>query len=130
MTTKLRRSIKIAPGLKLNINKKSIGLSAGVNGARISVNSKGGKTATVGIPGTGLSTTQYLGKKKSPIAFYVFGVIFLLVGLYCLRFSDLITGIVTMALGLLLIGVGMKRAKDAHVQQEEAEAQKETREEK
>lgn len=58
MGTRFRKSFKIAPGVKLNINKKSIGLSAGVKGARVSVNSKGRVTKTVGIPGTGLSYTD------------------------------------------------------------------------
>ncbi|WNX87556.1 DUF4236 domain-containing protein [Emergencia timonensis] len=58
MATRFRKSIKIAPGVKLNINKKSIGITAGVKGAHVSVNSKGRKTTTVGIPGTGLSYTE------------------------------------------------------------------------
>jgi hypothetical protein len=52
---RFRRSIKIAPGLRLNINKTSVGLSAGVRGARYSINSSGRRTRSVGIPGTGLS---------------------------------------------------------------------------
>ncbi len=52
---RFRRSIKIAPGLRLNVGKKSIGLSAGVTGARYSVSSSGRRTRTVGIPGTGVS---------------------------------------------------------------------------
>jgi hypothetical protein len=51
---RLRRSVKIAPGIRLNINKKSVGLSAGVRGARYSVNSSGRRTRSIGIPGTGL----------------------------------------------------------------------------
>ncbi len=67
MGTRFRKSFKIAPGVKLNINKKSIGLSAGVKGARVSVNSKGRVTKTVGIPGTGLSYTDSstIGKGKA-----------------------------------------------------------------
>ena len=41
--------------MRVNVGKKSIGISAGVKGARVSVNSSGRKTTTVGIPGTGLS---------------------------------------------------------------------------
>lgn len=67
MGTRFRKSFKIAPGVKLNINKKSIGVSAGVKGARVSVNSKGRVTKTVGIPGTGLSytDTSTIGKGKT-----------------------------------------------------------------
>lgn len=50
-----RRSIKVAPGFKINLNKRSVGVSVGVRGAHYSVNSAGRKTKTVGIPGTGLS---------------------------------------------------------------------------
>ena len=55
MGFRFRKSFKIAPGVRLNIGKKSVGISAGVKGARVSVNSSGRKTTTVGIPGTGLS---------------------------------------------------------------------------
>lgn len=67
MGLRFRKSFKIAPGVKLNINKKSIGISAGVKGARVSVNSKGRKTTTVGLPGIGLSYTDIstIGKKKT-----------------------------------------------------------------
>lgn len=55
MGIRFRRSIKIAPGLKLNLNKKSVSLTAGKRGAHFTVNSKGKRTTSVGIPGTGLS---------------------------------------------------------------------------
>ncbi len=49
-----RKSINLGGGLKLNLGKKSVGISAGVKGARVSVNSKGRKSATLSIPGTGI----------------------------------------------------------------------------
>jgi hypothetical protein len=52
---RFRRSVKLAPGVRLNFNKRSMGISAGVRGARYSVNSSGTRTRSVGIPGTGLS---------------------------------------------------------------------------
>lgn len=55
MGFRARKSIKIAPGVRLNVSSKSIGVSAGVRGARVSVNSKGRVTRTVGVPGTGIS---------------------------------------------------------------------------
>lgn len=42
------------PGVRLNLGKKSASLSFGGKGARYTVSSTGRKTATVGIPGTGL----------------------------------------------------------------------------
>lgn len=67
MGFRFRKSFKIAPGIRLNLNKKSVGLRIGGKGAGISLNSKGRVTKTVGIPGTGLyytDSTQIGGKKK------------------------------------------------------------------
>lgn len=61
-----RKSINLGGGLKLNLGKKSVGISAGVKGARVSVNSKGRKSATLSIPGTGLSYTKTSTKKRKP----------------------------------------------------------------
>ncbi|MGO5051209.1 DUF4236 domain-containing protein [Lachnospiraceae bacterium LCP25S3_G4] len=55
MGLKFRKSIKIAPGVKLNLGKKSAGVSFGTKGCRYSLNSSGRRTSTVGLPGTGLS---------------------------------------------------------------------------
>lgn len=60
-----RKSIKIIPGVKLNITQKGVsGLSVGKNGARVSVGKKGVRT-TAGLPGTGLSYTTNTSHKKS-----------------------------------------------------------------
>lgn len=55
MGFRFRKSFKIAPGVRVNLGKKSVGISAGVKGARVSVNSSGRVTKSVGIPGTGIS---------------------------------------------------------------------------
>lgn len=65
MGLRFRKSIKIAPGVKVNLNKKSVGLTVGKRGAHYTVNSKGKKTASVGIPGTGLSYTTSSGGGNS-----------------------------------------------------------------
>jgi tetratricopeptide (TPR) repeat protein len=52
---RFRRSLKIAPGVRLSVSKTGLGLSAGVRGARYSVHSSGRRTTTFGIPGTGIS---------------------------------------------------------------------------
>jgi len=54
MPFRFRKSFKIAPGLRVNLGKRSVGLSAGVRGARVSVNSQGRVGASAGIPGSGL----------------------------------------------------------------------------
>lgn len=58
MGFRFRKSFKIAPGVRVNVSKKSVGISAGVKGARVSVNSSGRTTKTVSLPGTGLSYTK------------------------------------------------------------------------
>jgi len=62
MGLNFRKSINLGKGFKLNIGKGSIGISGGVKGARVSVNSKGRKTATFSIPGTGISYSLNLNK--------------------------------------------------------------------
>lgn len=64
MGFRFHKSIKIAPGVKFNINKKSVGMTFGTKGAHYTVNSKGTRTKSVGIPGTGLSYTEVEHAKK------------------------------------------------------------------
>ena len=65
MGLRFRKSFKIAPGVKVNLNKKSAGVTLGTKGAHFTVNTSGKRTASVGIPGTGLSySTSSSGKKK------------------------------------------------------------------
>ncbi len=67
MGLRFRKSFKIAPGVRVNVGKKSVGISAGVKGARVSVNSNGRVTKTMGVPGTGISyvTTSKIGGNDS-----------------------------------------------------------------
>ena len=60
----MRKSIKIAPGIRMNISNKGIGVSVGVKGLRYSVNSSGRKTVTASIPGTGISYSQSVGSSR------------------------------------------------------------------
>ncbi len=55
MGFRFRKSFKIAPGVKLNLSKKSAGVSVGGKGFRKSFSTSGRSTTSVGIPGTGLS---------------------------------------------------------------------------
>lgn len=55
MGFRFRRSIRIAPGIRINISKKGVSsVSVGKRGATLNVG-KTGVHETVGIPGTGLS---------------------------------------------------------------------------
>lgn len=64
MGFRVRKSFKIAPGVRVNVGKKSAGVSFGTKGARVSVNSRTGARATVGIPGSGISYTTSLNSSK------------------------------------------------------------------
>ncbi len=61
MSWRFRKSISLGKGLRLNIGKKGLGLSAGVKGLRVGMGSKGAYTSA-GIPGTGLYSVNYHGK--------------------------------------------------------------------
>lgn len=65
MGLRFRKSVKIAPGVKLNFNKKSTGLTIGGKGAHYTINSKGKKTTSFGIPGTGISYSSTSENSKS-----------------------------------------------------------------
>lgn len=55
MGFRFRKSFKIAPGVRLNLGKKSASVSFGVRGgARHTISSTGRRTSSIGIPGTGL----------------------------------------------------------------------------
>jgi tetratricopeptide (TPR) repeat protein len=58
--------MKLMPGVRLNFNKDSVGMSFGVPGARYTINSKGRRTVTTGLPGTGIYNVETLssGTKK------------------------------------------------------------------
>ncbi|MCV2445591.1 DUF4236 domain-containing protein [Acinetobacter bereziniae] len=59
-----RKSIKIMPGVRVNLTKKGVSsVSVGKNGARVNLGKKGTR-ATVGLPGTGLSYSTYSPKNK------------------------------------------------------------------
>ena len=60
MSIRFRRRLKIAPGITLNFNKNSVGLSLGVRGAHYTMNSSGRRTISAGIPGTGISSVETL----------------------------------------------------------------------
>lgn len=57
MGLRFKKSIKIFPGVRINLSKTGISTSVGVRGATINF-SKRGTRATVGIPGSGLSYSE------------------------------------------------------------------------
>lgn len=64
MGLRYRKSVKVLPGVKLNISKSGISTSVGKPGSTVNFSSRGTK-ATVGIPGSGLSYSTMVGKRKN-----------------------------------------------------------------
>jgi tetratricopeptide (TPR) repeat protein len=65
MGVRFRRSIKIAPGVRLNFTKTGIGATFSGKGARYSVHSSGRRTVGVGLPGTGTYYQKSAGGRRS-----------------------------------------------------------------
>jgi hypothetical protein len=55
---RVSKSVKVAPGVRFRVNAKSTSVSIGGKGMRYTVNSKGTRTTTVRVPGTGVSVQQ------------------------------------------------------------------------
>lgn len=64
MGLRFRRSIKLAPGLRVNLSRSGVSLSAGVRGASVTVG-KRGTYANVGLPGSGISYRKRLDKRSA-----------------------------------------------------------------
>lgn len=65
MGLKFRKTIKLADGVKLNINNKSASITVGGKGIHHTISTNGTTRTTVGIPGTGISYTTTGNKKKT-----------------------------------------------------------------
>ena len=59
---RFRRSIRIAPGVRFNLNKQSHSVTMGRRGVHYTRSSNGTVTKSFGIPGTGISWREV--KKK------------------------------------------------------------------
>ena len=60
----VRRSTKIAPGIRLNFSKKGLGLSVGPKHSKISISPGRRITTNIGIPGTGVRYTKIINLKQ------------------------------------------------------------------
>ena len=58
MGFRMRKSIKLAPGVRMTVTPRGVGVSAGGRGARLSAHSSGRVTRSIGIPGTGISDVK------------------------------------------------------------------------
>jgi len=59
MTLRFRRSIRIAPGVRLNLGLNGAGVSIGPRGLHVGINRRGAY-ASVGIPGTGVYAVHHV----------------------------------------------------------------------
>ena len=65
MGVRISKSFKVAPGVRVRVNAKSTSVTLGGKGARYTVNSKGRRTATARVPGTGMSVQHTSGTRRS-----------------------------------------------------------------
>lgn len=123
MAMRFRKSIKVAPGVRVNLNKKSTSVTVGGKGAHFTASSTGKKTTSVGIPGTGVSYVSSSGgstkkSKKttaaaapSPRSYKVSGIILLivavLIGLPTVSFG----GWIFLTIGAACLFFGLKYIK-------------------
>lgn len=61
MAMKFRKSIKVAPGVKVTLGRRSASVSVGPKGFKHSINTRGEVHRTTSIPGTGLYDRQRVG---------------------------------------------------------------------
>lgn len=64
MGFRFRKSVKIAPGVRINFGKKSASVSIGPKGLKHTISTTGRRTTTVGVPGTGLSYSKTSQKRR------------------------------------------------------------------
>lgn len=117
MGLRARKTIRLAKGVNLNLNKGSVGLSVGGKYGRVSVNSKGRTTTTVRTPIKGVSYVESHTAKKttsqksnnspkriaSPKTYKICGWIGVIVGILAT-----LLGLLTFAVGgfvILIIGI-------------------------
>jgi|GEM_PF-2693144 hypothetical protein len=87
MAIRFHRSLKLLPGIRLNFGKRGIGVSAGVCGLHVGVDTRGKAYTSASIPGTGLSVRNYAKRGDLKAAQYS---------------NAFVLGIV-MALGIILV---------------------------
>ena len=132
MGFRIRKSVKIAPGVRVNLSNKSVGVSVGNKFVRRSVSTSGRTTTTTHIPGTPIShvSTSTSGSKPhgqhhssapaqqtaSPLTLKIAGVIALVFGILASLMgliSITVGGWILLIPGLLLAWLGFSWLKAA-----------------
>lgn len=65
MGFRFQKSVKIFPGVRINIGSKSVGISIGNKSGGISFNTKTGTHVRASVPGTGISYTEKIGRNQA-----------------------------------------------------------------
>ncbi len=65
MPIRFRRTLKIAPGVKINFSKSGMSTTVGPKGFHFTFGKRGVRR-TVSIPGTGISEVDYIKKNETP----------------------------------------------------------------
>jgi hypothetical protein len=65
MGLRFRKSVRVAPGVRLNVGLRGVSTSFGRRGATINAGRRGVYT-TVGLPGSGLSYRQRVSARRLP----------------------------------------------------------------
>ncbi len=64
----VRRSMKIAPGVRVNFSNRGLGMSVGTRGVHISQSATGRRTFSAGLPGTGIRYRETVSTKRTRAA--------------------------------------------------------------
>lgn len=67
MTFRFRKTVRLLPGVRLNLSKGAPSVSLGTAGLTVNLSARGAK-ATVGVPGTGLSCSSSASGARPPVA--------------------------------------------------------------
>ncbi len=65
MGFRVRKSFKVAPGVRMTVSRSGVGYSVGRKGMRVTKTARGRVVTTVGIPGSGLSYARSGGTRRS-----------------------------------------------------------------
>ena len=65
MGFRIRKTIKILPGIKINLSNSGISTTVGGRGASVNIKHGRKTKTTLSIPGTGLSHTNYSGSNSN-----------------------------------------------------------------
>lgn len=67
MGLRIRKTLRLLPGVRINLSKSGASISVGGKGATVNIGAKGTR-GTVGLPGSGLSYSRYERRSGKTIA--------------------------------------------------------------